>query len=295
MKNTALLLVAMALLAFVGQAAAQVTVEVVPAQDQFLPGEALPVAVKITNRSGQTLQLGKDEDWLTFSMEARDGFIVLKTGEVPVVQAFELESSQVATKHVNLGPYFNVTKPGRYSVTAAVKIKDWNAQITSEPHYFDVARGVKIWEQEFGVPPATPGEHAAPEVRKYALQKSVGVSSMKLYLRLTDAAETQVYKVFPVGPMVSFSRPETELDPQCNLHLIYQTGSHTLLYSEISPEGEVIRRQTYDYTATRPRLKVDDAGKINVVGGVRRLSDNDIPPSSELPLATDIHKPATKP
>ena len=290
MKNTALLLAA--LLAFGGVAAAQVTVEVVPAQDQFLPGEALPVAVKITNRSGQTLQLGKDEDWLTFNMEARDGFIVLKTGEVPVAQGFDLESSQVATKHVNLGPYFNITKPGRYSVTASVKIKDWNAQVTSEPRFFDVARGVKIWEQEFGVPPASPGEHALPEVRKYALQKSVGMNSMKLYLRLTDAAETQVYRVFPVGPMVSFSRPETELDPQSNLHLIYQTGSHTLLYSEISPEGEVLRRQTYNYTDTRPRLKADTAGKVNVVGGVRHLSDDDIPPSSELPLATENHKPA---
>lgn len=52
---------------------AQVNVEVAMDQDEFLPGEALPAAVRITNRSGQSLDLGKDPDWLTFSIESRDG------------------------------------------------------------------------------------------------------------------------------------------------------------------------------------------------------------------------------
>ena len=77
---------------------AQVTVEVTQDQDQFLPGEALPTAVRITNRSGQTLHLGRDEDWLTFSVQARDVEVVPKTGEVPVVGEFDLESSRVATE-----------------------------------------------------------------------------------------------------------------------------------------------------------------------------------------------------
>ena len=59
---------------------AQVRVEVTLDQEQFLPGEALPAAVRITNRSGQTLHLGGQADWLTFSVESRDGFIVVKNG-----------------------------------------------------------------------------------------------------------------------------------------------------------------------------------------------------------------------
>ena len=38
---------------------AQVTVEVTQDQDQFLPGESMPTAVRITNRSGQSLRLGQ--------------------------------------------------------------------------------------------------------------------------------------------------------------------------------------------------------------------------------------------
>ena len=48
---------------------AQVTVELTPEQEQFLPAESLVVAVRITNRSGQNLRLGQGEDWLTFSVE----------------------------------------------------------------------------------------------------------------------------------------------------------------------------------------------------------------------------------
>ena len=63
---------------------AQVTVELTLEQDQFLPAESLPLAVRITNRSGQNLRLGRGEDWLTFSVEAREGEVVPKLGEVPV-------------------------------------------------------------------------------------------------------------------------------------------------------------------------------------------------------------------
>src|SRR6266404_7912813 len=90
---------------------AQVTVEVTQQQEQFLPGESLPTAVRITNRSGQTLRLGGEEDWLTFSIESREGTVVSKTGDAPVVGEFTLESSKVATKRVDLTPYFSLTQP----------------------------------------------------------------------------------------------------------------------------------------------------------------------------------------
>ena len=59
-------------------------------------------------------------------MESRDNEVVPKTGEVPVAGEFVLESSRVVTLHVDLAPYFPLTRPGRYSVTATVQLKDWN-------------------------------------------------------------------------------------------------------------------------------------------------------------------------
>ena len=79
MKNLGLWPALIGLLVSVGGAFAQVAVEVTLAQDQFLPSESIPATVKIRNHSGQTLHFG-DDYWLTYSVEARDGFIVLKTG-----------------------------------------------------------------------------------------------------------------------------------------------------------------------------------------------------------------------
>src|SRR5438445_11070669 len=106
-------------------ARAQVSVEVTLPQEQFLPGETLLAAVRITNRSGQKLHLGAGEDWLAFGVESRDGFVVAKLGEPTVAGEFALESSKVATKRVDVATYFTLSHPGRHSVTAAVKLKAW--------------------------------------------------------------------------------------------------------------------------------------------------------------------------
>ena len=56
---------------------AQVSVELVLDQEQFLLNESLPVRARITNRSGQALQLGQEKDWLSFTIESRDDLALL--------------------------------------------------------------------------------------------------------------------------------------------------------------------------------------------------------------------------
>ena len=138
-------------------------------------------------------------------------------------------------------------------------------------------QGTRLWEQAFGVPPADGESHARPEVRKYILQQVNYAQKMKLYVRVTDQAESQVFKVASIGPMVSFSRPDELLDQQSNLHVMYQCGARLYNYSVTTPEGNLVLRQSYDVTATRPHMKIDEHGKINVVDGLRRIAADDIP------------------
>src|SRR5205085_7770726 len=104
---------------------AQVKVEVVMDQEQFLLNESLPIKVRITNRSGQTLHLGQEKDWLTFTIESREGHIVAPLGDVPVLGEQAVESSMVASRRIDLMPYYDLSKPGRYTVAAALKLKQW--------------------------------------------------------------------------------------------------------------------------------------------------------------------------
>lgn len=275
-------------------AVAQVTVEVTLDQEQFLGGEPLPAAVRVVNRSGQTLHFGDDPEWLTFSVESRDGYIVVKTGEVPVLGEFDLESSKMATRNVDLAPYFQLAQPGRYHIVATLRIKEWNTSVTSKPKSFDLVPGARLWSQEFGVPAAAGETHSIPEVRRYTLQQAnYQRTHPRLYLRLTDGAESKLFKVFSVGPIVSFSRPEPQFDKASNLHLLFQNGARTFSYLVVNPDGDVIVRQTYEYVTSRPKLQLDKEGKFFVAGGVRRPTSSDVPPPA--PPASDTPAPPANP
>jgi hypothetical protein len=67
------------------------------------------------------------------------------------------------------------------------------------------------------------------------------------------------------------------VDRLSNLHVLSQIGARSFSYSVINPNGEVIARQTHDYTKKRPVLRANADGKISVVGGVRRMTANDLP------------------
>lgn len=256
----------------------QVTVNLTLEQDQFLPGESLPVAVHITNQSGQTLHLGADPDWLTFAVEADNDFIVVKNSDPPVQGEFSLESSQIATKRVDLEPCFDLKQAGHYRIIATVRIKDWNTEITSPARGFDIIDGAKLWSQVFGVPLPAGVSNRPPEVRKYTLEEANYLhSQLRMYVRVSDESGSTVFKVRAIGPMVSFSQPEAQLDRFSNLHVLYQSGASSFLYTVIDPKGELLHQEIYDYFDTRPRLRIGNDGSINVVGGIRRVKPQDIP------------------
>ncbi len=271
-------------------ARAQVTVEVVTEQEQFLLGESLPAAVKITNRSGKTLRLGTDNTWLSFLVEERDAAVVSVLDEVPVSGAFDLESSKRATKEVDLAPYFALDKVGRYLITAIVTVKDLDREFRSLPKGIDIIEGTRIWEREVGIPNSA-GTNATPEIRKYILQQANYLKGrLRLYLRVTDGLGHKTIKLQPVGNLVSFSKPDPQVASDGNLHLLYQYGPQAFNYTVFTPDGTLLVRQTHDYTDKRPRLKMDNDGAIVVVGGLRRELPTDIPP----PPKEEEPKPAAQ-
>lgn len=279
-----ILILALAACLFVFRASAQVTVELELEQHQYLPSESVPVTVKITNRSGQQLHLGAEPDWLTFNVESSDGFVVIKNSEVPVLGQFDLESSQRAIKRVDLEPYFEMTKSGRYKVTATLRIKQWASQISSNPVHFDIISGAPLWTQNFGVPNGTNG---IPEVRNYSLEKANYLKEqLRLYVQVGDGDGSRIYKVTALGPMVSFSQPEAQVDRLSRLNVLWQTGAQTFSYALVNPNGTLADQENYDNFYSRPRLVVDENGGVSVVGGTRR------PKSGELPV---IKSPAELP
>lgn len=289
-------LIALMLFGSLAAGTAQLAVEVAADQEQFLRDEGVRLKVRITNRSGQALRLGTEKAWLSFGVDHHDGGAVARAGEVSVEGAFTLDSGQVATRHIDLAEGFDLVEPGRYTVVATVQVKEWASDISSAPKAFEIVRGTKIWEQEFGVPAAG----GLPEVRRYTLLQATFKKQLRLFLRISDADDLRVFKVLPLGSMVSFSRPEAQLDGNSDLSVIFQTGARSFLFHIIRSNGDIAVRQTYDYAASRPLLKLNEGGRIYVSGGVRRFTATDFPPppaapATNAPAITNNAAASTKP
>jgi len=270
-----ILFVSLAALLAAGYAPAQVSVQLALDQDQFLPHEAIRLTVKITNTSGEQLHLGADPDWLTFGVESPDEPVVGQNGDVPVVEPFDLESSQMATKHVNLEPYFQMDHAGRYKVTATLRIKQWAQAYKSTPIHLDVIHGAELWSQAFGVMVAT---NQPPEARKYTLLRANYLrEQLRLYLQVSSGDGVRVYKLAALGPLVSFNFPEEQVDRISQLHVLWQTGAQSFSYMIVGPDGETESQEVYDNFNSRPHLSVTSTGDVVVLGGVRRPKPGEVP------------------
>jgi hypothetical protein len=265
----------------------QVKVSVQLDQEQFLPGEEISIKVRVVNHSGQTLTFGKDNRWLQISVQAADSFVVSRLGDVPVEGRFELPPSKMATKVLDISPYFAMTQPGRYTIVAMVLVEEWGETLTSLPESFDVISGRKLWEQAFGLPNSFRAD-GSPEVRKYLLQQANYVrSQIRLYARITDLAEEQTFGVVPIGPMVSFSRPTALVDGDSNLHVLYQSGPRVSTYCKLDPDGEILIYEKREYSAAKPRLSATEDGNVTVIGGVALRLRPESRPAQELKTRDD--------
>lgn len=271
-----LAILGLGLTAFTFETSAQVVVDLTMNQQQFLPGEDLPVTIHVTNRSGQLLHLG-DSGWLSFFIQSADGSMVVRKADPPVSGLFDLDNGEVATKHINLGPYFNIQRTGTYRVTATLHIAVWHTDISSQPQSFDVIEGAQLWSQSFGVSdPAAPNQ--PPRIRKYSLVEANYLrDQLRLYVQVTDESEGSILTSKALGPMISFSQPEAQLDRADKLHVLCQSGAEAFTHSVINPDGKEIQQEVYDFVTTRPRLGEDTNGDIIVQGGIRRVDSEEIP------------------
>ncbi len=273
--------VAWCALALVGRA--QVNVELAFDQEYFLRGESVPVRVKIGNFSGQTVLLGESADWITFTVTGTDGRTIRQSASMPAVKPFQIESAKSMAVRADLKPAFDLSQPGHYKVAVRVMIPALQREFVTDPEGFDVISGTKVWDKEIGVPGTTP-----PEVRRFSLLQATFLKEVRLYARVTDATESEVIRVTLLGALPSSSKPEAAVDQSSQLHALFQSGQRSFTYFILTPAGEPIIRQTHEITATRPRLRAEEDGRIMVSGGARVVSLADLPPPPPEALATNV-------
>lgn len=261
-------------------------------QNQLLPDERMRLTLSILNRSGEVLKLGTQGDWLTFTVLGDKNAQAPEVGTDHEYLAGEtnVPAGMSASREFNLTPHFDFRQPGRYVVKATIKIPQWQQEIAVPPVAFDVVKGIRLENlpdiaMPVGVPLLTNQDGQAQVIRRYFLEKSDATAGSKLYVRLTDATGSQTARLVPIGPFFSYTQPIVKLDRYNDLHVLHQTGARVSTYCVIDTLGQILLRQTYQYTDTRPLLREDGDGGVVVTGGARVVLPSDLPPAQEPPPA----------
>lgn len=261
---------------------AQVEVSVEFKKDFFLAHEEMLAEVKIINFSGRKLTFGKEKDWLQFSVESLNDFPVEKAGELDIMETFEVPNASRGIRRVHLVPTYKIDKPDRYRITAFVKVPELNLTRATAPVEIGLLSATVIWQRPVGVVINEADPSAPISVRQYFLMRAVNDKSIDLYVKVTDRYEKEIYGVYSLGNIVSFGEPERQVDRFSNLHVLMQNGARTFRYTIIKPDGKVLLRQKWAYSNSRPRLSLDKEKLIQVVGGVRQPSFEDIPTPEQI-------------
>lgn len=246
----------------------------------FLPGEPVEVEVALRNSSGRTLVFSPNDDWLdmdVYSITSRtgEGTKVAQFKPVLVDAAFKLESAKAVKTRVDISSAFDLMRPGRYKLTASAAYTGSTTRAIAEPVIFHVTLGAKLWEQEFGMRAES---DAQPETRKYLLQRLTSEKDLRLYATVTDATEANIIRQVPLGRAAGNDSPQAKLDRLNYLHVLHHTAPRLFTHTVVNPQGELLRRETYESPGgLRPGLKHDEDGRVVVTSAERVPRADDLP------------------
>lgn len=238
---------------------------------QYVAHEPVIATVRITNRTGRPIEFqnGKGQPWFGFEITARDSQILAPMRAKPQEPSLHLEPGEMVTRKVNLTSLFPVQDVGAYHVRANVYFGDLNRFFSSATKVFQVAEGRLIWQKTIGVPE---GEEGAGEVRTYSLLSYRFPDHTSIYARVENRERGVVYATYSLGRLIAYDDPQTELDPDNQLHVLHCAAPRSWAYSHIDVNGQLLGHSMFVETKTRPRLRQAANGKIEVKGGQRDVS-----------------------
>jgi len=257
------------------EAGAQVDISLSFKKDFFLADEAMLAELTIVNYSGRSIVLGEKADWLTFSIESSRNKTLSAERPLDIYGRFEIPNAGSGIRRVHLVPAFRLQEQGSYQIKATVVLPELGFKKSSEAVEVNILSANLLWEREFGLVSSADGK--PPEIRRYELMRSINEKSIELYVRVSSQYRESIFGVYSLGNVVSFGEPERQVDRLSNLHVLFQNGARSFRYAIIKPNGEILLQQRWDYTNTRPRLSLGEQGLIEISGGMRQISYDDIP------------------
>jgi hypothetical protein len=258
------------LLAAIPEAGAQVRVDLSLRRSLFIRYEPLVAVVSITNLSGRDLNLADEGNhkWFSFHIESAAGALIPPYNADYSLSPVQIPAGQTIKRAVNITPLYPLTEFGIYRVRATVFDPQTKHFYSSNPPLnVEITEGRMLWQQTIGVP--DDGKNEGGQTRTATLLSHRLPDETQLYLRIEDKENGLVFCTHQLGRLVSFDKPQIEIDAQNQIHILQNTAPRMFLYTEVGLDGQILDRKQYAGTEqTRPTLRRNTAGGYQVVGGI---------------------------
>lgn len=261
---------ALLLLAVAGPlvARAQVGIDVTLDRTTYCLYEPVMATVTLTNFTGNGLVFGDREPErgeLTFRLQTGDGKRLLPdTDAGNPAGGLVLGAGETKSVKVLLNNVFDLQAEGDYTVAAQVGHSRLSQDFRSTAVLFTISQGRVVWTRRFGLPGSPEGKPITS--RKASLYLFPDRQRDQYALFLED--DQAVYGVVRLGPRISGSAPQCDVDALSHIHVLFMSRPRLVEY-RIYDYGLRLRQHRY-YIADQsvPMLQRDpEIGRIMVVGG----------------------------
>jgi hypothetical protein len=249
-------------------ASAQLSVDLQVKRRMYMRHEPILATVVVTNRTGRDILLADTEEggpWFSFQISAgSEGRTVPPRNPNYELTPLPIPAGQSVKRTVNLNELYAIDEFGTYKVRGSIFFSEAGKYFGSKPDVIVITEGRVVWKQTVGSPDGSGN-------RTYSLLTLHHEDKGKmLYVRIEGQDEGTVYGCYNLGHLVDGIPPDVKLDSGNNLAVLHLTGNKTYLLSRISTNGSFISQNLYVTPKSRPFLRVNAGGELQIVGAVRQ-------------------------
>lgn len=275
-----------AILLCAGSAQAQLASSLAITKKQHLTGEVVIAVITVTNHAGRDLVLQSDGrfQWLNLSVKTANGTPINPRGR-QLFGPIKIGAGQTLAREVDLSQHFQLNQQGNFTVSAAIRLPDQQAQGTSTNRaFFNQSSGSLYWSQKVGIP-GSPNQ-----IREFRILNFSGDSKPQIYAQIVDGKTGQLVHTFPLGDALMLRKPTVTVDRAQRMHVIYLATPVMWVHYVIDTDGRVINRQIHQ------RGPVGDPQLLALANGSVQVT-NSIPynPTAAAEQKAKIHKASDRP
>jgi hypothetical protein len=268
MKMNRILFLVICLLAAITPARAQISVEISLKQRLYILHEAVLATVTITNLTGRDITLAdsRQGQWFSFQITGEGDHFVPPRNPDYHLPPLDIRAGESLKRTVNLNELYALGDYGIYRIRANIQYAPMDKIFSSKPTHIELTEGRVIWRQSAGVPDGVKG---AGQTHTFTLLAHQRGEQDLLYVRVEDKDNGTVFCTNPLGRMIEGVPPQAQFDSANNLYVLQLVGQKAYVLTKIGVNGEFVGRSNYSAPKTRPYLRKQTDGTLQLVGGVR--------------------------